>query len=289
MEAIWNSLLKVGTQYFRFDSFIVHWFGVPHDELRIISLPVMNSGHDISVIFLCKWINSISRLEIDFTGWVVWPKTDSSDNFLLLEIILDEPIVKDIITAYLKIWLFLCQIMYGNIAIPALVAIVGLAKIWEFQVQVLYKILGFHLSSSQVKLHSLQDWSFIVTKNIVLIVLKIHVHILIDDRKQNNNCLTFVIHLIPWVSKVETIMCRAVKPNDISGIGFGSIEHAISSWVWFMILEQPRFIFYRCFDVKFNWKIRDHDVVLSHDKIMDHSSRCYRNFKIFDHLSMFIK
>jgi len=88
---------------------------------------------------------------------VVWAEAQTSDYFFLLQIIFDEPVVKDIITANLMTWPFWCQIMYSNIAIPALVAKVGLAEVWKFQVKALYEILGFHLSRSEVELHSLED------------------------------------------------------------------------------------------------------------------------------------
>lgn len=52
--------------------------------------------------------------------------------------------------------------MDRKIAISAFVTIVGLAKIREFYVQFFNQIFGFHLPRSKVKLHSLEDLSFII-------------------------------------------------------------------------------------------------------------------------------
>jgi len=61
-------------------------------------------------------------------------KADSSDNLLLFEVILDEPIVKDII-AFLRVLRdlpFLNQVATCDIAVPAFIAVICLADIWEF-------------------------------------------------------------------------------------------------------------------------------------------------------------
>jgi len=138
MESIGYSLIKIGAQNLRFFLFIIHCFGVPHDKLGLVFLPVVHNRHNISIIFIYEGINSISWLKVYFTSGVAWAKAKSSDYPLILKIILNEPVIKYIITTNLMIRHFWSQVMNSNIAISTFEAKVGLAEVREFKIQTFY-------------------------------------------------------------------------------------------------------------------------------------------------------
>ena len=86
-------------------------------------------------------------------------KADRSYDPLLLYIILDESIVKDIIPFHLVVgnFPFLNHIMTSNVAVPTFITSVCLANIWEFHVHILDQVFSLHLLGGKVELHSLED------------------------------------------------------------------------------------------------------------------------------------
>jgi len=88
---------------------------------------------------------------------------------------------------------------------------------------------------------------------------------------------------------METEMRWTVKPNDVLGIRLISVQHAISSWVRFLIFENPLFVFYGSLDIAINWEIGNYDEMLSHDEVMDHPWCRNWNVEALGQFSVFIE
>ena len=90
-----ESVRNAGSEVSFYDN--LESFGVPHNELRLVRLPVVNGRHQIAIILIFRRIWAISLLIVKLTAGVSLSKACLFDNLILHLIKFDEAIKVDIV------------------------------------------------------------------------------------------------------------------------------------------------------------------------------------------------
>ena len=116
MEPIWDPGLTLCSKNW----FLSHGMGIPHDEFRFFSFPVVDEGHKISIILFLGRISIISLMVKNLSSRSGLSKVDLANDFLFLEVVLEHTFEEDIIlSSFVFRQLFLKKCDIGELVFVA--------------------------------------------------------------------------------------------------------------------------------------------------------------------------
>jgi hypothetical protein len=125
VESIWDSGVALSSDH----RGVTHGVSIPHDELGLLSLPVIDKRHKISIILLHTWYSTVPLVIKDLSSRFCFAEINSAGNFFFLEIVFENSFEENIILSCFVFWESFSE--FSNVGELVFVADERLFDNWE--------------------------------------------------------------------------------------------------------------------------------------------------------------